>query len=521
MPFKRFGAVLLVLGAALLRTAGADEIAVIPKPANMVVLPGVFVVTPSVIVITDGSAGAAAAGKALAGLFTRSGGFTLPLRPLASRAARRILITSRGSDKSLGPEGYELRVTVDAVELRAPGSAGMFYGVQTIRQLLPAAIDSDQRVPNAKWTIPCVRITDKPRFAWRGLLIDSSRTFEPMSYLKRCIDMLALYKMNVFHWHLTDDQGWRMEVSSLPRLTSVGSRFDERYNEFGGYYTQAEIRDFVAYAAARHVTVVPEIEMPGHAAAALAAYPELSCAGEAPVIFPFQAALVPGLQPFNFCPGNEQTFRVLGSVLGELVKLFPSRYVHIGGDEVVKDRWKSCPKCQARMKSEHLANEGELQSYFVKRIEKILASKGRRLIGWDEILEGGLPPKAAVMSWRGTSGGLAAIRAGHDVVFSPYSHLYFDYPNESYTTANVYSFEPMPDGLSGDEAKHVLGAQGNMWTHIARSEDAIDRQVFPRLIALSEVVWSPREARSFADFRNRAQAHLARLDVLHVKHAAL
>lgn len=482
---------------------------------------GTFIFSPGVVVVIDKSTGAAEAAKCLVELMADSAGFRLPIRTDAGNATRRIVITSRGAGEQLGAEGYELTATPDKVVIRAPRAAGLFYGVQTIRQLLPPQVEDSEKTADVTWAIPAIRVVDKPRFRWRGLLMDSSRTFQPIPYLKRCVDLLALYKMNVFHWHLTDDQGWRLEIKSCPRLTSVGSKFDERYNEFGGYYSQDQVRDFVAYAARRHVTVVPEIEMPGHAAAALAAYPSISCTGEAPVIFPFSEALVPGLQPHNFCPGNEATFRLLERVLDEVTQLFPSRYVHIGGDEVVKDLWKACPKCQARIKSERLNNEGELQSYFVKRVERFLRTKSRTLMGWDEILEGGLAPRAAVMSWRGTAGGLAAIRAGHEVVFSPHTHLYLDYPNENYPISNVYAFEPVPDGITEEQAELVLGAQGNMWTHMARSEDAIDRQVFPRLLALSEVVWSPRGMREFPDFLKRAELHLTRLDILGVKHADL
>jgi hexosaminidase len=350
-------------------------------------------------------------------------------------------------------------------------------------------------------------------------LIDTSRTFVPIAYLRRYVDLLALYKMNVLQLHLTDDQGWRVEVKKHPRLTSVGSKFDERYNEFGGYYMQKDIKDLVAYASARNVTILPEIEMPGHCAAALAAYPDLGCRNQPQVIFPFMEALVPGLQPCVFCAGNDRTFEVLEDVLSEVIELFPSRYIHIGGDEAVKDWWKTCPKCQARIKAEGLKDESELQSYFVKRIERFLDSKHRKLIGWDEILEGGLAPRAAVMSWRGTVGGVEAIGQGHDVVFSPTSHCYFDYPNAEFSTVNVYSYEPVPEGITEEQSRHVLGAQGNMWTHIARSEDAIDRQVFPRLIALSEVTWSPRESRNLDDFLARLARHFPRLDALGVKYS--
>ena len=377
-------------------------------------------------------------------------------------------------------------------------------------------------------------IEDRPRFGWRGGMLDCSRHFFPKDFVKRWIDILAMHKLNVFHWHLTDDQGWRIEIKKYPRLTEVGAwrvdREDQHWNArdpqkpgeaatYGGFYTQEDIREIVAYAASRYITVVPEIEMPGHAKAALTAYPELSCTGGPFTVPPG------GYWPITdvFCPGNDGTFTFLENVLAEVVALFPGPFVHIGGDEVDKAEWTRCPKCLARMKAEKLGDEKELQSYFIRRIEKVLNAKGKRLIGWDEILEGGLAPQATVMSWRGTEGGVAAAKAGHDVVMSPTSHCYIDYYQGSpayeppgiggyLPLSKVYEFEPVPDVLTEAEAKHVLGGQVNLWTEYVSDGRHAEYMALPRLAALAEAVWSPKTRRDWEDFAGRIRALLARYD---------
>jgi hexosaminidase len=341
-------------------------------------------------------------------------------------------------------------------------------------------------------------------------------------FIKRYIDLLAYHKMNVFHWHLTEDQGWRIEIKKYPKLTQIGAwrgPDDERY---GGLYTQDDVREIVAYARSHYVTIVPEIELPGHCTAALAAYPELSCTGG-----PFEVSRRWGIHKEIYCAGNDETFAFLEGVLSEVIELFPSEYVHIGGDEVPKDRWKGCPKCQARIKAEGLAGEDELQSYFIRRIEKYLNSRGRRLIGWDEILEGGLAPHATVQSWRGMDGAIAAARAGHDVIVSPTSHCYLNFPQEPDPSApewmglialeQIYSFEPTPPELTAEQARHVLGGEGNVWTEYAPQE-RVDYQAFPRLCALAEVLWSPKGQRDWDDFQERMTVHYRRLDALGVQY---
>jgi hexosaminidase len=354
--------------------------------------------------------------------------------------------------------------------------------------------------------------------------LDVGRHFFPAAFVKKYIDLLAAYKMNVFHWHLTEDQGWRIEIKKYPRLTAVGSQRRESMGDctpHGGFYTQEEIRDIVAYARDRFVTIVPEIEMPGHALAALASYPELSCSGG-----PFQVGTAWGVMNDVYCAGNEKTFAFLEDVIGEVTELFPGPFFHAGGDECPKIRWQNCAKCQARIKAEGLKDEHELQSYFLKRIGKILNAKGKRMVGWDEILEGGLAPNATVMSWRGTEGGIAAAKSGHDVVMTPTSHCYFDYyqGTAGEPAANggflpleqVYGFEPVPDALDGTEASHVLGAQGNVWTEWMPTTSQVEYMVLPRMLAMSEVLWSSRRIREYAGFLRRLGAHYDRFAFQHL-----
>lgn len=433
------------------------------------------------------------------------------------------------TQRSLPNEGYQLAVTQDGVTIRASSHAGVFYGLQTLRQLLPV------REPRGAPTIREVTIEDWPRFPYRGMHLDVGRHFFPVSFVKRYIDLLAMYKMNRFHWHLTEDQGWRIEIKKYPRLTEVGAyrketivdkHFDPYVGDgkpYGGYYTQEEIRDVVAYAADRYVTVVPEIEMPGHSLAAITAYPEFACTDG-----PFEVGTRWGIFQDIYCP-KDTTFAFLEDVLTEVMGLFPSRYIHIGGDEAPKRRWEESPIAQAVIQREALSDEHELQSYFVRRIEQFLLAHGRRLIGWDEILEGGLAPEATVMSWRGMEGGIEAARQGHDVIMTPVSHVYFDYYQGDPETEplaiggftpleKVYRFEPVPPELSETEAKHVLGAQGNVWTEYLTTGAKIEYMVVPRMLALAEVVWSPAGQRNWPGFVARLPAQLRHLDVLGVNY---
>jgi hexosaminidase len=504
------GAMKLCLGKVGDNSSSA-EIAVIPRPAEMKVTAGNFRLKDTTRILYEkGSVELARIANYLAERLRPATGIAMVVLEAAESApqADTILLTTKGTDQGLGDEGYELTVSADSVILRAAQPAGVFYGTQTIRQLLPAEIESGKKVLTVEWTIPCVQIKDKPRFAWRGSLLDCCRHFMSKDFLKRYIDLLAYHKMNRFHWHLTEDQGWRIEIKKYPRLTEVAAWRGE--DKYGGYYTQQDVRDIVEYAASRYVMVVPEIEMPGHSQAALAAYPELSCTGG-----PFEVATNWGVIKDVYCAGNDRVFEFLQDVLSEVIELFPAPYVHIGGDECPKDRWQKCPRCQARIKAKGLKDEHELQSYFVKRIEKFLLSKNRRLIGWDEILEGGLAPAATVQSWRGISGGIAAATSGHDVIMSPTSHCYLDYSHGRISIEKIYSFEPVPQELTAEQAVHILGGEGNMWTEHAPQE-LVDYRVYPRLTALAEVLWSPKEQRSWQDFSQRLDSHYRRLDVLGV-----
>jgi len=422
-----------------------------------------------------------------------------------------------------GKEAYVLAVSSSCAAVRASQPEGRFYATRTLLQLLfqagqdgadaaPAAAPA-KRAPAA---VPALTITDSPRFPWRGLMLDCSRTFQSIDYVKKTIDRMAMYKMNVLHMHLTDDQGWRLAIRKYPELTRKGAAFPENWNEpaeHQGFYTRAQMKDIIACAAARGITIVPEIEMPGHCLAAIACYPKLSCKGGPFEIHPFFKG--PGIHNEIYCAGNDETFEFLQDVLSEVIEIFPSQYIHIGGDEAPKNSWKACAKCQARIKAKGLKDEHELQSWFIKRIEKFVNSKGRKIIGWDEILEGGLAENAAVMSWRGTRGGIAAAQAGHDVVMSPTSHCYFDYKYDRISTARAYSLEPTA-GLTGDQARRVLGIQANFWSHIDREPPRVDAQLFPRLLGIAERGWSLKTVTDVADFAARVKAQLPRMGMLGV-----
>lgn len=518
--------------AALAVAAGADEIAIVPQPAKLVQSPGQFRLTRDTLIVPTGAErDSTAAAEQWAAFLTARSGFPLRVGSASTSAPTRIELrieSSAGDD----PEQYELHITPQRLSLKAASGAGAFRGLQTVRQLFAAEFESAGAAQaRDEWTLPCVRIEDRPRFRWRGSLLDCGRHFMTKEFIQRYIDLLAYHKLNVFHWHLTEDQGWRIEIKKYPRLAQISAwRKATRESEqprdeqgrYGGFYSQDDIRDIVAYAAARHILVVPEIELPGHSLAALAAYPELSCSGG-----PFEVGTKWGVYDDVYCAGSERTFEFLEDVLAEVVPLFPGAYVHIGGDECPKTRWKSCAKCQARIKSEGLKDEHELQSYFIRRVEKLLAARNKRLIGWDEILEGGLAPNATVQSWRGMDGAIAAANAGHDVICSPTSHCYLDYaqskaPGEPTNMGflpleTVYAFEPLPAQLSAERARHVLGLEGNMWTEHA-APARIDWQVFPRLCALAEVAWSPRQARDFKEFERRMQQHNRRLAALGVNY---
>jgi hexosaminidase len=517
----------IVLGAVI---ANADE-----KPLSLVPLPlkverkiGAFIINKdTTILVAKDSADAAHVGKLLAERLKKGTGFDLKVATTDETGAvgNAIVIRREVVGALRNGEKYSLTVTPDGIVITAQGGAGLFYGTQTLLQLLPPEIFGDTNTRETTkaiaWTVPCVDILDQPRFQWRGLMLDVSRHFFNKEDIKQFLDLMAQHKLNTFHWHLVDDQGWRIEIKKYPKLTEVGAwrkgigfRLDPKAGiaygpdgRYGGFFTQDDVREIVAYAKDRYITIVPEIEMPGHSAAALTAYPEYSCTGHPSGVY---------------CAGNDATFEFLQNVLAEVIELFPSKYVHIGGDEVDKANWKKCPKCQARIKKENLKNEHELQSYFVRRVEKYLNSKGRTLIGWDEILEGGLAPNATVMSWRGAGGGIAAANAGHDVVMTPTSHCYFDYYQANkdgepkaiggfVPLATVYSFEPIPAKIAPDKATHVLGAGGNLWSEYFPNFAHVQYMAYPRACAAAEVDWTDPKLKNWADFRRRLEVHLERL----------
>ncbi len=396
-------------------------------------------------------------------------------------------------EPGLADESYRLVIRPDGMELTAHSRSGLFRGTQTVQQLMDAAGDS----------IPCGIIEDFPGFAWRGMLLDCARHFMPLSVIKETIDQLAYHKFNVLHWHLTEDQGWRLEVPAYPRLTEVAAwRTQWDGTRYGGYYTSEDVREVVAYAAERFITVVPEIELPGHSVAAIAAYPELSCTG-----LPLEVETQWGVFKDVYCAGNEKTFEFLEAVLTHTLDLFPSHYIHIGGDECPKDRWHACPKCQKRIAQEDLAGEHELQSWFIRRIETFLKENDRRLIGWDEILEGGLAPSATVQSWRGIRGAIAAARQGHDAIVSPTSHCYFDYDVATLDIRQVYTFNPRPEKLTDEENQHILGGEMNLWSEYIPPE-RLSKMVFPRMTAMAECLWTDNEKRSFPEFLQRLRPHV-------------
>ncbi len=436
---------------------------------------------------------------------------------------------------SSNSEAYNLDIKEKAIFVSGASKAGVMFGIQTLLQVIYPATYKDASI-----ILPVLSVKDEPAFKWRGMHLDVCRHFFSVDFIKHMLDMMAMHKLNTFHWHLTDDQGWRIEIKKYPKLTEISSVRKEtmvgHYVEenqvfdgkpYGGFYTQEQIKEVVDYASKLCITVVPEIEMPGHAVAALAAYPEFSCTGG-----PFEVYTKWGVSKDVFCAGKEETFEFLQNVIDEVTALFPGEYIHVGGDECPKDRWKECPLCQKRMKDNGLKDEMELQSYFVKRMEKYIASKGKKIIGWDEILEGGLPERAAVMSWRGYDGGIEAAHAGHDVVMTPGGYCYFDHLQakaESEPLAfggftslsKVYEFKPVPPELEKKSRKHILGAQANLWTEYIPNEEQLEYMAFPRLCAMSEVLWSDDSTRNYADFLKRLKVHLVRLDLYGINYRPL
>jgi hexosaminidase len=518
----------------------AAAIALLPQPREVQCGPGQFVLKQGTAILVDkDSPDAASIAKLLARRIQAGTGLELKVSNSdgPGKQPGSIRMTTRRADASLGSEGYRLEVTPEGALITAGGAAGMFYGTQTLLQLLPPGVFSTAKVQEpVAWAVPAVRISDRPRFVWRGLLLDVARHFFNKEELKNFIDLMAQYKLNTLQIHLTDDQGWRVQIKRYPRLTEVGAWRNAigfgfaagdgtaygKDGRYGGFYTQDDVRDLVAYAKARYVTIVPEIEMPGHSAAALSAYPEYSCFGG-----PYNRDSGPmGI----YCPGNDATFTFLENVLREVMDLFPGKYLHIGADEVAKGNWTRCPKCKARIEREGLKSEHELQSYFVKRIERFINAQGRALIGWDEILEGGLAPNATVMSWRGIEGGVTAAKAGHDVIMTPTGYCYLDYCQAKrgepraiggfLPLVKVYGYDPLPPGLPPGNASHVLGAGGNLWSEFFPNYAQVQYMAYPRACAIAELTWTDPKQKNWDDFKRRVQTQLERLKVQGVHYRA-
>jgi hexosaminidase len=552
---KKYGLashVTLLLGAALIVACGSREptssqapaekkttrtYGIIPVPRDIEAGEGGIRVAGGTRVVFSGGDAARASAQYFVDLTQRNITLGLP-SPVAGEARNGavnfVLLDDPATEdaKHLGDEGYSLVVTTERITITAARPAGLFYGGVTLWQVMTGKAQQGIGVE-----VPALRIVDAPRFKWRGLMLDSVRHFQSPEYVKQFIDWMALHKLNTFHWHLTDDQGWRIEIKKYPKLTSVGAwrvpagpaaRADidpatGKPRVVGGFYTQEQVRDIVAYAAARHITVVPEIEMPGHATAAVIAYPQLGVVPP-PRAIPEEWGIFPTL--FNV---EDSTFAFLEDVLGEVIELFPSQYIHVGGDEALKDEWQDSARVQALMKERGIADEHALQSYFIQRIEKFINSKGRKLIGWDEILEGGLAPNATVMSWRGIDGAIAAAKAGHDTVLAPAPDLYLDHwqspgdlsPGRSDTLSlkMVYGFQPMPESIPEEQRKHILGVQANLWAEFMRTEERVTYMAYPRVAALAEVTWSVPERIDWDNFQKRLEWQLRRYDSLGIRYA--
>jgi hexosaminidase len=488
---------------------------IIPQPQELVTHSGYFELNEhSVLYFDQSNSKMTENADFFLSLVKKSTGFELTTSDLKldKEKESRLIFVLSDTCSNIGLEGYYLLSTPEAVTIIASTERGVFYGIQSLRQLFTVEFESDE-VVESSWVIPALWIRDEPKFAWRGMLLDCCRHFMEPAFVKRYIDLLAYHKMNRLHWHLTEDQGWRIEILKYPELTEVGAyRIEEDGTLYGGYYSQAEIREIVEYARIRQIEVVPEIELPGHSVSAIATYPHLSCTGDSIAV-----ANRWGVFKDIYCAGKETTFEFLEGVLEEVVGLFPFGYIHIGGDEAPKFRWENCAQCQQRINDERLHDEAHLQTYFITRIEKFLSTKNRRIIGWDEILEGGLAPEVTVQSWRGFDGAIEAARHHHDAIMSPTSHCYFDYSLESIDLQKVYQFNPIPDGLEPEFHKYILGGECNMWTERAPQEEVDDR-MFPRMLAMAEVLWTAPDPAGYPEFHQRVQTHYGRLDQLGVKY---
>ncbi|GHT10369.1 hypothetical protein AGMMS4956_01600 [Bacteroidia bacterium] len=522
--------------AVALLAQGTTTAGIIPLPQKCTLQAGEFVVKAKTkIVLNPNNAQMQKAVTVMKDLLKTAAGFALPV---SKKATDRNVIICTLNPNLKHDEAYKLWVQKDKITIEAKTPHGVFYAMQTLRQLLPPAIEKKTVQSAVKWTIPCLEIEDAPRYNYRGLHLDVGRHFMTQQEVMRYIDLLAYHKMNIFHWHLTDDQGWRIEIKKYPKLTKVGAwreQTKERTGELdsagkyiahwdnrphGGFYTQAEVKEVIAYAQKRFVTVIPEIDMPGHSLAALAAYPKFSCSGG-----PFRVEGQWGIFEDIFCAGQDATFAFLEDILTEIIAIFPSPYIHIGGDEVPKTRWERCHACQTRMKELGIKGEHQLQSYFITRISMFLAAKGKSVIGWDEVLEGGLAPDVIVMSWRGIEGGIEAAEMQHNVIMTPRQYVYLDYAQDEASPAKrvlplqkTYSYDPTPVELTPEEAQYILGVQGNVWTEHIPTFERVLYMAFPRAAAIAEVGWTQKEQKNFDNFKLRLQQIAAHYDAMGIQY---
>ena len=526
-----------------------SPVALIPAPVSQTINSGVFLLPASVVIEAQNQQELAQTLQDLKTRLSVPTGYAVSVTQQPTPDAAIRLVLNKSAETNLGAEGYYLSVTPKAILIRANQPAGLFYGIQTLLQLLPKEIESRQVVNHHSWQAPCVSITDYPRFGWRGLMFDVSRHFFTKQEVKDFIDEMVKYKFNLLHLHLTDDEGWRVEIKSLPKLTEVGAWNAKRVGkfntfadpaptekrDFGGFYTQDDIRDLVQYAKDRFVNILPEIDVPGHSLAAIVSYPELSItegadkyhvrSGEK-IMNWYKGGGYDAIYDNTLCPANEKIYPFLDKVFTELAAMFPFPYIHVGGDECAKNFWEKSPAVKALMQKEHLQTMQQVQSYFESRVEKIVESKGKKVIGWDEILEGGLAPNAAVMSWRGVKGGVAAAKLGHQVVMSPTTFFYLDYMQGdaaieppvggSLRLKKTYSYEPVPDSI---DPKYIIGGQANLWTEQVYNTRHMQYMIWPRSMAVAEDLWTPKEKKDWDNFAGRVEATFARLDVEQVKYS--
>ena len=536
---KKLTPIILFMVTILMLSCGGSEptvlkpynegINITPLPLELTQREDTFKLGKSVVFVAD-NADVEKVAAYFAAKIKASTGYNLSIEK--TKPATDYINLSIVADLPVNEEGYLLDVTEKGIDIQAKTPHGLFYGMQTVMQLLPAEIESPTLVKNIAWKVPGVAIKDEPRFKYRGMHLDVCRHFVDVDFIKKQLDVLAMFKINTFHWHLTEDQGWRIEIKKYPKLTEIGAKRTEgEGNEYGPYfYTQDQVKEIVAYAKERFIEVIPEIELPGHGVAAIAAYPELSCTGK-----PIDVRCFWGVANDVYCAGNDSVFQFLENVIEEVIPLFESEYFHIGGDECPKDRWKVCPKCQARIKElglkadkTHSAEE-KLQSYFVQRIEKFLLKHNKKMIGWDEILEGGLAPTATVMSWRGEEGGIASANMGHDVIMTPGAWMYLDkYQGDSKNLPvtiggfldleKVYGYEPVPEKIAEDKKHHILGAQANVWTEYKYNGNGMEYDIYPRIIALAELNWTPKDKKNYKDFERRIDNQRVRLDMHNINY---